>query len=271
MREPAGRPARFGDLGLRILSAVGLALIVMIDLWLGGVWVAALAALAAVLMLWELHRMATGDGRAQAPALVIAATAAALAVFVSGVTGIGWGALLIAGSAALVALARGRAGGWMAAGVIYIGFPMAYVTIIRDDPVLGLGAIVWLILVVAAADIGAYFAGRLIGGPKLWPAVSPKKTWSGALGGLVLALVIGVAVAAVAGWSLPTVAALSIGVAIASQAGDLVESSVKRRFGVKDASQLIPGHGGVMDRLDGLLGALWFFALYDTVGGTLGG
>jgi phosphatidate cytidylyltransferase len=271
MSGPAPPSARFGDLGLRVLSAIGLAAIVLFDLWLGGVWVAALAALAAVLMLWELHRMATGDGRALAPALAVAATAAAVAVFVTGAAGIGWGALFLAPGAALAALVAGQARAWMAGGVIYIGFAMAYVTIIRDDPALGLAAVVWLILVVAAADIGAYFTGRLVGGPKLWPAVSPKKTWSGALGGLASALVVGFATAAVAGWGLRTIAVLSVGVAIASQAGDLVESSVKRHFGVKDASRLIPGHGGVMDRLDGIVGGLWFFALYDIVGGTLGG
>lgn len=271
MSGPARASARFGDLGLRVLSAIGLAVIVVVVLWLGGVWVAALAALAAVLMLWELHRMATGDGRAFAPGLVVAAASAALAVFVTGAAGVGWGALMVAVGAALAALAAGQARAWMAAGVVYIGFAMAYVTVIRDDPGLGLAAIVWLILVVAAADIGAYFAGRLIGGPKLWPAVSPKKTWSGALGGLACALLVGLAVAAVAGWGFWTIAALSVGVAIASQAGDLVESSVKRHFGIKDASQIIPGHGGVMDRLDGILGGLWLFALYDILGGTLGG
>jgi phosphatidate cytidylyltransferase len=268
-RASLPRQGRFGDLGLRILSAAVLAALVMIDLWLGGFWVAALAALAAVLMLWELHRMATGNGRALAPALVLMAAAATAAVFVTGAAGPAWGALVLAAGAVAVALLAGRRERWwFALGLLYMGAAMAYVPVIRDDGTLGLVAIVWLILVVAAADIGAYFAGRSIGGPKLWPRVSPKKTWSGAIGGLALGVALGLVVASLAGWRLSVMAAISAGVVVASQAGDLLESSVKRHFGVKDASNLIPGHGGVMDRLDGVVGGLWFFAIYDMLGGS---
>jgi phosphatidate cytidylyltransferase len=272
MTEPRpAAPGRFGDLGLRVLSAIALAVLVSVDLWLGGIWVSGLAALAAVLMLWELHRMATGNGARLAPGLVLPATAAALAVFVTGTAGVLWGLVpLLLGAALTLAAARPGAR-WMASGLVYIGFAMAYVPVLRDDPGLGLAAIVWLIVVVAAADIGAYFAGRSIGGPKLWPRVSPKKTWSGALGGLAAGVLLGLAAAAAFDWPPALVAVLSIGVVIASQAGDLLESSVKRHFGVKDASQLIPGHGGVMDRLDGIVGGLWFFAVYDSLGGSLGG
>jgi len=126
---------------------------------------------------------------------------------------------------------------------------------------------VWLVLVVVAADVGAYFVGRSVGGPRLWPAVSPGKTWSGALGGVGLAVAVGVSVGHASGWALPRTGVLSACVAVASQAGDLLESAVKRRFGVKDASRLIPGHGGVLDRLDGAMGALWFVALYEAMGG----
>lgn len=262
---------RFGDLPLRVLSSLVLAALVLFDLWLGGLWVTALAALAAVLMLWELHRMVTGDGRLFAPALVLMAVFAVAGVFVTGMLDESWGFRTLAlGAVAVAVVAPGRAG-WFMLGLLYIGFAMAYVPVIRDDPRLGLAGVVWLVLVVAAADIGAYFTGRTLGGPKLWPRVSPKKTWSGAIGGLVVALAVAMAFGAAMGWRLGTAAGLSLGVAVASQAGDLVESSIKRRWEVKDSSRLIPGHGGVMDRLDGLVGGLWFFALYDILGGSLGG
>jgi phosphatidate cytidylyltransferase len=264
-------PGRFGDLGLRILSSIGLALLVSVDLWLGGAWVSALAAIAAALMLWELHRMATGNDGRLAPGLAVPAVGAVSAVFVTSVVGVGWGALVLAAFALATLMLRRAGAGWMAAGLAYVGLAMAYVTVLRDGPGLGLAAIVWLIVVVAAADIGAYFAGRTLGGPKLWPRVSPKKTWSGALGGLGLGVAFGLGTALAAGWPLPLIALLSAGVVVASQAGDLLESSVKRHFAVKDASQLIPGHGGVMDRLDGVVGGLWFIALFDILGGSLDG
>jgi phosphatidate cytidylyltransferase len=125
---------------------------------------------------------------------------------------------------------------------------------LRNDLSLGLAAVLWLFAVVWAEDTGAYFAGRLIGGPKLAPRVSPNKTWSGAAGGVIAGVVAGSAVVVLAGitWR-PTHAAIALLVAVAAQLGDLLESGIKRRFGVKDASALIPGHGGLMDRVDGLL------------------
>ena len=115
-------------------------------------------------------------------------------------------------------------------------------------------AILYLFLVVWSADTGAFFTGRLIGGPKLAPKISPNKTWSGFIGGAVFACIAGVLFAAWFGHtSIPTVAALSIVLALISQGGDLGESFLKRFFGVKDTSGLIPGHGGVLDRLDGLV------------------
>lgn len=264
---PAGR---FGDLPLRVLSSLVLAALVLIDLWMGGLWVTALAALAAVLMLWELHQMVTGERRVFVPALVVMATFAVAGVFVTGLAGETWGFWTLVAGAVTVAVVSPRRAGWFMFGLLYIGFAMAYVPVIRDDPLLGLAGVVWLVLVVAAADIGAYFTGRTFGGPKLWPKVSPKKTWSGAIGGLIFALLVALGFGSAMGWRLPAAAGLSLGVAIASQVGDLVESSLKRRWGVKDASRLIPGHGGVMDRLDGLVGGLWFFAFYDILGGSLG-
>jgi phosphatidate cytidylyltransferase len=265
------RNSRFSDLGLRAASSLALATIALVDLWLGGLWVAVLAAIAVAVMLWELHRMVSGSGGVTDPCLVAAALAGAAAVFVASPAGTSWAAACLAGGAALVLmLARRPVSFWMAGGLVYAGFALAYLTVIRETPGLGFHALLWLILVVAAADIGAYFVGRAVGGPKLWLRVSPGKTWSGALGGQAIAVVVGVLVGSLLGWRPLAAALVSLGVAIASQAGDLLKSAVKRRHGVKDASRLIPGHGGVMDRIDGLMGALWFLALYDLFGGRLG-
>jgi phosphatidate cytidylyltransferase len=143
---------------------------------------------------------------------------------------------------------------WSAAGVYYAGFPAIALIAIRQDPEYGFHAILYLFLVVWSADTGAFFIGRLVGGPKLAPKISPNKTWSGFIGGALFASVAGMLFAWWFGHtSIPTVAGLSIALAVISQGGDLGESFLKRFFGVKDSSGLIPGHGGVLDRLDGLV------------------
>jgi phosphatidate cytidylyltransferase len=146
---------------------------------------------------------------------------------------------------------------WMAAGLVYAGVLLLGPVLLRGDAAFGLMAMLFLFAIVWATDIAAYFAGRAIGGPKLWPAVSPKKTWSGAIGGTVGGVVAGVIVVKAAGLVVaPMLVLVALILSIASQAGDLLESSIKRHFGAKDASQLIPGHGGLMDRLDGFLTAV---------------
>ena len=155
------------------------------------------------------------------------------------------------------------------AGIAYAGGVAAATVLLRSDPIWGLTAIVLTFAVVWSTDSAAYFGGRLIGGPKLWPQVSPKKTWSGALTGTIAAMVAGLAVAVCAGAPrLAPVALVCFAMSVASQLGDLLESSIKRHFGVKDASALIPGHGGVMDRLDGFIFAV---ALASIVGFVRGG
>ena len=128
--------------------------------------------------------------------------------------------------------------------------------VLRNDPTLGFAAILFVFAVVWLSDIVAYFAGRAIGGPKLMPRVSPKKTWSGAIGGTAGGVIGGVLVARYFGIAnLGSAAAVAFVLSLISQAGDLLESAIKRRFNTKDASQLIPGHGGLMDRLDGFVTA----------------
>ncbi|HRK24667.1 MAG TPA: phosphatidate cytidylyltransferase, partial [Beijerinckiaceae bacterium] len=142
--------------------------------------------------------------------------------------------------------------GWLAVGAVYAGVIMLGTLAVRGSGALGFIAILFMFAVVWLTDIGAYFAGRTFGGPKFAPRISPKKTWSGVLGGLAAGILGGCAMLAVAGVPLrPAHGLLALGLGMLVVAGDLFESFLKRRFGVKDAGALIPGHGGVLDRLDG--------------------
>ncbi|MVA97890.1 phosphatidate cytidylyltransferase [Nitratireductor sp. CAU 1489] len=159
-----------------------------------------------------------------------------------------------------LALASGLVSGqglWGAGGIAYAVLPVIAASAIRGDAPAGLVAVLFLFAVVWATDIFAYFVGRLAGGPKLAPAISPGKTWSGAVGGVLFAVVAGLAVATVSGLRIGGLLIVSIVLLSAvSQIGDLFESWLKRHFGAKDSSNLIPGHGGVMDRVDGLVAAV---------------
>lgn len=155
---------------------------------------------------------------------------------------------------------------WAPVGVVYAAAFGTALVILRLDPFFGIEALLFLFAVVWGSDIGAYVAGRTIGGPKLWPRVSPKKTWSGFIGGTIAGVAGGLLVAAVSGVPISTtLAAVAVILSIVAAGGDLFESAVKRRFGKKDASNLIPGHGGVMDRVDGLLAAGTVAALVGVI------
>ena len=168
-------------------------------------------------------------------------------------------AALVLGAVAVGWLAARSGAIWAAAGLLYAGALVASLGLIRVSPNFGLPAILWLFAVVWGTDIAAYFAGRLIGGPRLWPTVSPGKTWSGAIVGAFAGGVLGLMLAA---WTnrLAALFWLGLATAVVSEFGDLFESVVKRRFGVKDSSGLIPGHGGLMDRLDAFIAASLFVA-----------
>ncbi|SFU74151.1 phosphatidate cytidylyltransferase [Bradyrhizobium arachidis] len=159
------------------------------------------------------------------------------------------------GGVIVMLIARGKFV-WAATGFAYAAAALLASILVRKDLANGFSALMFVLLVVWATDIGGYFAGRSIGGPKLWPRVSPKKTWSGALGGFMASLAVAGGFAACGiGKAIPLLLVSAI-LSVVSQAGDLFESAVKRRFGVKDSSHLIPGHGGLMDRLDGFVAAI---------------
>ena len=174
--------------------------------------------------------------------------------------------VLSVGFVAVVSIAPERRG-WAAAGFLYAAAAEIASVLVRLDPVKGFAALMFVLLIVWVTDSGGYFAGRGIGGPKLWPRVSPKKTWAGAAGGFAASLAVAVGFAAFDLGRIGPLLMLSGALSVVSQLGDLFESAVKRRFGVKDSSHIIPGHGGLMDRLDGFVAAVVVAALFGFLRG----
>ena len=175
-------------------------------------------------------------------------------------------ALVVLGVLAVALLSSERRP-WAAVGIGYALAASIGSSAVRLDPIWGFPALMLVLLVVWATDIGGYFAGRLIGGPKLWPQVSPKKTWAGAIGGFAASLGVAAGFAAFDLGKILPMLLLGAVLSIASQLGDLFESAVKRRFGVKDSSRIIPGHGGLMDRLDGFVAAILLAAIFGFLRG----
>ncbi|MFO1184024.1 MAG: phosphatidate cytidylyltransferase [Bauldia sp.] len=243
------------DLLPRLASAIVLAPVALAAAYFGG-WPASLisAAVAAIVMLEWLHIVGRGlkPGFRETAIAVAASAIVAAAVLAAGMTALGLGTLIAALGAVLVtAIYRDP---WRGGGVIYAATFGISLLALRHDAAYGLAAVTVVFAVAWATDSAAFFAGRLIGGPKLWPEVSPKKTWSGFWGGFATGTAAGIA--AIAAFRIPfsvVVVLLVAGLAIAVQLGDLFESALKRRFGLKDAGRLIPGHGGLMDRVDGLI------------------
>ncbi len=244
---PGNPVAAAGNLLPRIASSIVLIAIAALGAWRGGLATAVVVTAVAVIAHLEWTAITEGAQRA-----AIGFTTLVGIVMLIG----GLGYLAVAGGIAVAAaVAAGITGPrpWRPVGIVYVSaFGLSLLALRASDH--GLAAIALLFAVVWATDIGAYFAGRGLGGPKLWPAVSPKKTWSGAAGGLGAALIAGVATAGVIAIPIvPALVVVIVALSIAGQSGDLFESSIKRHFGAKDAGKLIPGHGGMMDRVDGLV------------------
>ncbi len=261
--EPAAsRGGRWADLGKRTASAAVLAPVALACVWFGGWGWGLIVLIGAVGLAYEWSMLCRTDshrgGLAQAAIMLSVAGAAVFAL-------LSWVGMivvaLLAGCLACWLISRSRA---LVAGLLYVGLPLACLAWLRElnglsgngGEVVGRDDVVFLIAVVWASDIGAYLAGRLLGGAKLAPSISPGKTRSGAVGGLMASMLVGECVAqALMPGPFGHAAAIACVLGVASQAGDLLESWIKRQFGVKDSGWLIPGHGGLLDRLDGLLAA----------------
>ena len=256
---------RGSDLALRVGSALVLAPLAIGVAYLGG-WVFALFwGIAALIVMWEWTTLVSSNDRRSVLMTGVVAVALAVALAASSVGAVEYfhdlrfaaAAIVLAmGMLACAAIATRERAAWVAAGVPYAGAMGLAPIVLRSEPEHGFVAMVFLFAVVWATDIAAYFVGRAVGGPKLAPQLSPNKTWSGSIGGLAGAVLAAVLVVKLSGvGSILAATLVAIALSIAAQIGDLAESALKRRFGVKDAGTLIPGHGGLMDRLDGFVAA----------------
>ena len=266
---PAAAEQGSRNLLMRVLAALVLAPLAIAIAYSGG-WLWATLVTLASIGLYVEWLMIIGLAREMR---VTASGIAALAIA---------GICLIAGriDAALIVLAIGLVAvalvsperrNWTATGFLYAAAAEIAAVLVRLDSDNGFAALMFVLLVVWVTDIGGYFAGRGIGGPKLWPRVSPKKTWAGAVGGFVASLVIAASFAALGLGKTGALLLVAAFFSVVSQLGDLFESAVKRRFGVKDSSQIIPGHGGLLDRLDGFVAAVVVAAIFGVLRGGVDG
>lgn len=252
---------RWSDLRTRLLTGGALALGGAVAIYLGGAVFLFVTSLAAGILVWELTRMVAPEVQNRA---VVLALLSALAVAMAGAFAPAFaiGLAVLPAVLGLVTLGPRR--------LVFFAFALliqgaAYeLNDVRET--FGATWLLWLLLVVVATDIAGYFGGRALGGPKLWPRVSPKKTWSGTLAGWAASAGVGLAFLTftVAG---PSVIVLSMLLSVSAQAGDIAESALKRAVGVKDSSDLLPGHGGLFDRFDGVLGASVFMLAYAQLTG----
>jgi phosphatidate cytidylyltransferase len=264
--NPAKR--RWGDLGARAISGVVMIVVAIATARQGGTIFVAFWLAAAIAVHWEWQRLVGGDRPFVRLALGLVALAT-IAIYAPRDGGLDVGILVIA-TGAMAFLAGPDRRLWAAAGMLYAGLLVVAVLSLRFSFPFGSRSIIWLFATVWSTDVFAYFGGRSIGGPKLWPRISPSKTWSGTLVGVAAGTVIGT-YAAMRDLPIPSsiapVAIITLVAAVLSQGGDALESAIKRRFGVKDSSRLIPGHGGVMDRLDGFIAAAVFAFLVGLLRG----
>ena len=259
------------ELKLRIISGIVLAIVALGATWAGGPAFRLLSVAIALLVYSEwstITKLGERDFKGNAFGWLSQAVLAALVLL--GETG--WTLPVLGVAAALSAawVLIQKTSWWLPGGIVYAGLTGISLSAIRDDAHIGLIAMIFVFAIVWATDILAYFVGRAIGGPNLAPKISPGKTWSGAMGGTVSGIIAGVAIYmaefSTLDWRIPL---LALFLSVSSQIGDLFESFIKRRFGVKDSGRIIPGHGGVMDRVDGLVFAS-FAALFVAMLSILG-
>lgn len=252
MKRP---PPNWEDLKPRLLTGAALIVIGTVEIWLGGLWFASMVALITGVMIWELARMIDPAHAAHSVRIGLAAGAVTLAARYLPVQQ----ALPLLAMPAIIGafMRRTYKAIFMlyAAGILLAGYGLI---VFRDT--YDIVWFCWLIIVVVVTDIGGYFGGRMIGGAKFWPSISPKKTWAGILTGWGASALVGAAFLAITDAGRDIIW-ISVVLSFASQMGDIAESAVKRRMGVKDSSSLLPGHGGFLDRFDGILGASLFMLL----------
>ncbi len=242
--------SKWSDLGVRAASAVVLAPLALGAVWQGGYWYSLFVIMLGIMM---AHEYTTIVHAGDAKQFMLHAGAVLLAATAVNTFEIAMIAVVFALSLALILIRKSTKSLWVFAGVPYLALPVLALTALRADANWGLMAIAWCMLCVWAADTLAYFAGRIIGGPKLTPKLSPKKTWAGLGGAILGASLASLAFSKYFELSPLPLMALAAQFAVVEQVGDIVESAMKRHFAIKDSSNLIPGHGGVLDRVDGLL------------------
>ena len=255
---PKGARALTGSLGSRIVFGLLMIAVTLGAILAGPTPFCLLLLAGCVLVLREWFRMVDEAGLHRGVLAATSGVAVSLPFALADKIGIA-GAILAATSCLCFALARSGRRVWAGAGVLYAGVPAVGLILLRNIEQ-GIGGVLFLFVIVWVTDTGAFAAGKTIGGPKLWPSVSPNKTWAGLLGGLFAAAIVGFLASAYFAQLLPPgMAAMAIAAALllslAGQMGDLLESRIKRRFGIKDTGTMIPGHGGVMDRLDSITAA----------------
>lgn len=243
--------------------------VVLGAVWIGGWVFHALIVFGSVIAVSEWTNIVPSACRL--PARVMAAVGIAVALMAQIAAGPAAGLGVAAAFAVMTAIVGGGSDrGLLGFGILYVAAGMAGLVWLRDLPDVGLSLFLFVLFAIWATDIGAYAAGRSIGGPKLAPRISPKKTWAGLIGGMLSSALFGWLVALASDAARPDIAILvGAAVAVVGQAGDLFESAVKRRYNVKDSGQLIPGHGGILDRIDGLLAAAPVLALFHAAVGTV--
>jgi phosphatidate cytidylyltransferase len=252
-REPPSLRSRLGsDFTTRLVSGLAMGAVVALFTFTGPVPFTVLVVAVTVALSWEWGRLVHGGEGDVVIAVQIATVA--LAAVLAALEKVGLGLVILPiGAILALLLSLGHNSLFSALGVFYAGLPAVALIWLRADITFGLQAVVFLILIVVASDTAGFVVGRLVGGAKLWPRLSPNKTWAGCLGALAGSAILAAAFAFVVADASPIrLAGIGCLLSLVAQAGDLFESAVKRRFGAKDASTLIPGHGGVMDRVDGL-------------------